>query len=94
MGKQRFEYSFVKLKAKGISARSHDYHGEVHRLALDGWRLITVLTPPGETDGTNGCCELVFERPVEDQESRFCSDATDAHASARRPAMSLHTATN
>ncbi len=65
--KPRYRYEFVRVEPKGfISKRpEEDYHAIIREKAAEGWRLVTVVTPPSEGYGTVGYYELIFEMPAE-----------------------------
>ena len=60
----QFEYEFIRLDAKGFLSKrpEEDYHVIIREKAAEGWRLVTIVTPPSEAYGTIGYYELIFER--------------------------------
>ena len=63
---QKFEYEFIRLDPKGFLSKrpEEDYHKIIEQRAAEGWRLVTIVTPPSEAYGGIGYYELIFERPA------------------------------
>jgi hypothetical protein len=64
----KYEYEFVRLEPKGFLTRrpAEDYQIIIRDKAAEGWRLVTIVTPPSESQGTVGYYELIFERVARD----------------------------
>ncbi len=62
---RKFEYEFIRINVEGFFSKQpvEDYHEIIHKKAAEGWRLVTVVTPPSGAQGVIGYYELVFERP-------------------------------
>ena len=62
----KYEYEFIRLDPKGVFSRrpKEDYQVIIREKAAEGWRLVTVVTPPSESLGIVGYYELIFERAV------------------------------
>ena len=68
MRNQEFEYDFVKVSPTKCGwfalERKFEYQELVRDRSYDGWRLVTVLTPPTGSYGMATHYELIFERAV------------------------------
>lgn len=60
----KYEYDFIRIEPKGFFSKrpAEDYHEIIRNKAAEGWRLVTVVTPPSESYGAIGYYELIFER--------------------------------
>ncbi len=68
MRSQQYEYDFVRILPERhgwLSLESKfEYQDLVRERSYDGWRLVTVLTPPTGIHGMATHYELIFERTV------------------------------
>ncbi len=64
----KYEYEFIRLDPKGFLSKrpEEDYHIIIRERAAEGWRLVTIVTPPSEAYGGIGYYELIFERVARD----------------------------
>ena len=60
-----YNYDFVRVEPKGLFGRQpeSDYREIIQRRAKQGWRLVTIITSPGEAQGVVDHYEMIFEQP-------------------------------
>jgi len=68
----RFEYKFVRVKAKAGSdiftkmnqEESREYQNAILDFSEQGWRFVQAFAPPVTARGRAEFYDLIFERPV------------------------------
>jgi hypothetical protein len=63
----QYEYKFIRLGEGWLSARRTaglEYQEQIHRHALEGWRLVQVFAPGMGAYGAAKYYELILEREV------------------------------
>ena len=60
-----YNYEFVRVEPKGLFGLQpeSDYKEIIQKRARQGWRLVTIITPPSEAGGVIQPYELIFEQP-------------------------------
>jgi hypothetical protein len=70
---QRYEYTFVRFGGEwtgktNYAEANRDYQHVVHDHAREGWRLVQVFGPNLKSTEEDQYFELIFERPLSDNE--------------------------